>query len=347
MKPTSIIFIVVSVVLIIAGFITMSFAQQAAEVEGIDLLPGAGIRNETVNGDIVKIEIDVKQADVEILGLEGSGAALTENEGAGLPTGSGEYARIELDGFVEGRYEYKYSNLTVSVKDNYDYTTASGLFSAVTNFKGFRNYLNYGEADEEGKTVRIYVKGDIRIECSVGEGNVLISGVRATEDCVVNIGKGDLTLKDCGVDEVYAQNSMGSFEASVKEGNVTVENGGFPRYSVNFGDVPENKSEGGKSADTDGGKQTSDGGNSVMTCTAVTDFGTLKFTESKAYSCAVTPHGENGGEGDTKVKQSGDGSVCDITDSGSAGISISLREYIPGAEKAPEASESGSEKGEM
>jgi len=334
-KPTSIIFIIVSAVLIIAGFVIMGFASQM----DTELTATAGGSDYVVEyaDDINRIEIDVKNANIiiksaaqkgssddrsDIASAETTSAETTSAETASAETASAdETAAAETDGtdepsedapanivtvtsgsdhvkitmknFVEGFYECKYSGRVVSVKDNYDIGSIGGAFSVITNFKGFRHYLDYPSVSKLEKEIIIEISGDVRVNCSVLEGDVTVEGLRSAEPCNVRIGKGDLLLKNSSL--VYTSGAFeptrGEFTACVKDGDVRIENGEYARYTVSLGaaaykmasSASEKKEE--KSPYEDGFNDVIAAEYDINRYTAQTKSGTLTFIGESSVVC--------------------------------------------------------------
>ncbi len=267
MKPTSIIYIIISVVLIIAGFVTMSLAGTLDEGNEKTLLPSddGDYLDETITGDIVSLNINIKKAniiikraeaaDVPMIGEKASvsatetgmqDAAVTGAETSVETTSAPEiavtpdfdsesqYARVKMDNFTRGTYNYEYKSSKITIEDNYDTGTLAGLFSYVTNFEGFRHYINYYKTAELEKTVEIEIRGPIKIKCELGEGNVTIVGIDPETDCEVTIGKGDLKVVSDPSRGVPKADG-GTFTAYVSEGNIDIDSLAFSRYAVSFG----------------------------------------------------------------------------------------------------------------
>ena len=73
MKPVSVVFLIISVILIILGILTCSFAMMQARVQGVQLYDTKNSDGEIENifdfssEEIGKIEINVADADVKII----------------------------------------------------------------------------------------------------------------------------------------------------------------------------------------------------------------------------------------------------------------------------------------
>ncbi len=212
MKPTSIIFLIVSVLLIISGIITMGVANRLGAAEGIVLAETPGdsdehtVTYEYENGSVLKITASVRDADVNIIG----GAARSY---------------VELINFFEGTYELTESNRVLTVRDSVDLTSPDGIASFAMNFKGLRGIVNQINSMGLKKTVNIYLS-DVYpvnvVECSVGEGSVIITGNKSATDYIINIEKGNIQLTDV--------TTTSKLDATIVEGGVILDNCGITRF---------------------------------------------------------------------------------------------------------------------
>ena len=269
--------------------------------------------------DIYRINIDVKDAVVIINGKNMTNVTLPSTDGVESEADSEQLSeensqsgtgntnastvgvessvKVKLTNFTEGLYECQFANRVLSIKDNYDMGSVSGVFSFVKNFKGFRHYLNYHATVDLQKTIEIDVTGDVSINCSVGEGEVTITGIRSSEDCTVNIENGNLTLKDSCVvlDEYTGFPKRGALMASVEKGNVEVEHGEFAKYTVKFGKAAYSTSDGAQNDSENSSvtaydrkehKELGDDYN-IGEYNVTTAFGRLVLKESSPFDCDI------------------------------------------------------------
>lgn len=223
MKPTSIIFLIVSIVLVIGGFATAGVAKQLAAAEGIEL--GEGISDDGENvvytyeydaDNIGKISINVKEATVNVIG------------GAAKPY-------IELVNFPEGMYDFSSSNRVITLNDSAEFTSLSGLASLAMNFKGLRSFVNYYNMMELERTVNIYLcedypvnvidvtamggsvnikdnatSTDYNIDIAVGELNM--DNIHTSSSVSVEVETGDINLNGCEIEQMSAKLGVGSIK---------------------------------------------------------------------------------------------------------------------------------------
>lgn len=205
MKPASIIFLVIALLLGIGGYACMRIGQSKAAAEGIELLPVTSDEDlvfeyEYDEDTIGKVAINVKNAYVNIIG----GASR---------------AYVELINFPEGMYEFSSSNRVLTISNNSDLSQLTDMASLIFNFKGLRTLINYYNIREREQTINIYVTDDIPInifECKLEGGDVSISDNSSKSDYNITIGTGELTLKNI--------NTSSAASLSIGEGELTIDN---------------------------------------------------------------------------------------------------------------------------
>ncbi len=208
MKPASIIFLIVSVILIVLGFVTTGVAMNLApegekpvvEIEdkniGYTAAP-IGIK------DVEKIELKLKDANVNIIG------------GAEIP-------RVELFNFPEGLYSAPLpeNKQTFTVTDLSDFNSFSGVAAIASNFGGLRSFVNYFKLAKYEKTVNIYLSADYPvnvISCSLESGNVTIEDCVGSADYNITLVSGDVTVKNV--------DTTSSVNVNISTGNLNLDGG--------------------------------------------------------------------------------------------------------------------------
>ena len=225
MKPTSIIFLIISLVLIILGVTVTGVAKRLAAADDVQLVVNASDEeNNSVftyqynEDNIAKIALNLKNAKVNIIG------------GAETPY-------IELKNFSEGMYGFSATNRVITVNDNVDFTSLSGVASLASNFKGLRGFVNHFKLSKLEKTVNVYLCPEYPvnvIDCKVESGEVNIASCISFADYNVSIGDGKLTVTDVetssllnisiGTGSANIQNSrIAKFSAAVENGSVTFD----------------------------------------------------------------------------------------------------------------------------
>lgn len=207
MKPTSIIFLIVSVLLIIVGAITAGVANRMGAAEGIVLTESKGgdeadhtVTYEYEKDRILKISACVDSADINIIG------------GAAKPY-------VELVNFFGGTYELTTTNRVLTIKDSVDLTSPQGIASFVMNFGGLRGVVNQITSSGLEKKINIYLTDAApvnAVELVLGEGNVTVRANKAATDYVVSMESGNLELAD-----VVTSSKL---EVTIAEGGITLDN---------------------------------------------------------------------------------------------------------------------------
>lgn len=219
MKPTSIIFLIVAVALVIGGFTTAGVAKQMAATNGIDLSITSSegsspiVTSHNYGADnIGKIQVDARDATVTVIG------------GADTPY-------VELVNFTEGMYELSAANRVLVIKEGADFTSLSGIASLVTNFKGLRSFVNYYNMRNLEKRVNIYICNEFpvnAVEISLGTGDVTVNNITASSDISIDIGEGTLTMTDI--------NTTSSVEVNIGNGNAELDNCYIEQMTVSIGE---------------------------------------------------------------------------------------------------------------
>ena len=181
MKPTSIIFLVLSLILIVTGYISMEMATTLAENDGTglyadDTLDEDGNRLSTVlfnSNDYDKIEINVSDATVYLL--------------------RGDEEKVVFKNYTEGSHTEIKSGVSYVISDNLsaiDMIT-SGKFNLT--FKGLRHYWHDREILSRPKEVFVYTTENTAlnsVEIRLGKGTVKIVDYEAAFDVMAYVTDG-------------------------------------------------------------------------------------------------------------------------------------------------------------
>ncbi len=220
MRPTSVIFLIISILLAcIGGMLCLSAVSKAEETGEVlfesvktedgnyvktvyyGLQEGESADNSSSKNNIKKMEFDLENVDVEIRGGQ-------------------DVNKIELYNFTEGMYSY-----ATSVGGALTFEDLNGLLKMISfgtsgiNFKGFRNLLFYREYANLDRKMIIYIKEGsniTNISCSVKAGSISVSGLSVATDITVSSDSGDVVI------DGIAQHS--SLDINVKSGSVSVKN---------------------------------------------------------------------------------------------------------------------------
>ena len=224
LKPTSIIYLILSIILIATGYVGMNMATTLAESEGTSLYSvetdedGNRINTLTYSSqDYDRVEINVTKATVYLC--------------------VGNEEKIVLKNYTEGSFTPSENGVSFVLSDNMsamDMIT-SGTFNL--SFKGLRHYWHDREILQKDKEVYIYTTPYTElngIDVVLGEGNVIIEDYEAKFDVMAHADAGSITVKDssaaafnltggrCKVSVSGA--TAPSLHSTVSNGNVTVSN---------------------------------------------------------------------------------------------------------------------------
>ncbi len=169
MKPTSIIFLVVSVLLIVGGIITCAIAKDIAITDGYTLFNdaeggGTYVRHDFQASGIMKVEMNVTDAEINIYG-------------------GAEESYIEFFNFRDGLYTLASTGNTITL-DEIPNLKSLMSFQGGFSFSGMRYFLRFGNVASGPKKVNVYIGADSSMKIiSVAGDNCTVSvdklGVRA------------------------------------------------------------------------------------------------------------------------------------------------------------------------
>ena len=217
MKPASIIFLVLSVLIIAAGLGLCFFAQNKAEKEGIELFEISA----DSEGDVVE-KLDFAEYDVGRIFLN-----LTECD---IVITKGDKSRAELLNFAAGTYAQSFTNQTFSVDNTISFSSILSFAENKPKFNGIRQYLQYynsslanrdKEKEEKKKQIKIYINPEDQIkiyDIKVSKGSVTLSDITSRGgEYKITVGKGDVSVKNVTTSSSVTVNvSEGNVSASVK-----------------------------------------------------------------------------------------------------------------------------------
>ena len=236
MRPTSIIFLCLSVLLIVGGIVTCYIAAEMAADQGIELFETAGGENsnELITLDdksLNKISLVLKDADVNIYG-------------------DAEEPYIELVNYA-GSYSFAVSDGILTVDESIGFLQLLNFGEKQVKFGGLRQYLLRRDTEPGQKTVNIYLTGSYQLkqfEIKLDSGNVTVKGMKIRPDFTIKIGTGDLLFEqnkihsavtiDIGTgNAVLRETDLLSLEATVKRGDLSyfAHNFAYQTYEITAG----------------------------------------------------------------------------------------------------------------
>ncbi len=224
MKPASIIFLVLSIILIITGYVSCEMAKGMAQTEGISLYNDSvdddGNRVNTIHfnsNEYDRIEVNITKAKVYLM--------------------IGDEEKVVLKNYTEGSFTGSASGVSYIITDNQsalDMIT-SGNFNL--SFSGIRHYWHDRDILSREKEVYIYtteataVNG---IDIVLGEGTLTIDKYKAAFDVMAEVNSGEVLIRgseaaafnitgaDCKL--MAEDSSAARFHADIKNGSVNLKN---------------------------------------------------------------------------------------------------------------------------
>ena len=220
MKPVSLIFLIIAVILTIVGLLMCSVASLQAKRQGVDLFDTKIVNGQSeseydFSEDVIgKIQIEVSDCDVNII----CGA---------------DKNKVIMNNFSSAGYICEVENRALVIEDTVNLFDITDIIeNGKIRFKGFRYYLRDRKITTGSKSLDVYIsdKFDIKIiDVTVNNGDVNIAGYENNMDYTVKISKGKLTASDIVTgSEVTATIEKGSanlFHVAAKTVNVTVDDG--------------------------------------------------------------------------------------------------------------------------
>ena len=156
MKPTSIIFLIVSVALIIGGIITCAVARDIAITDGYALFSdteggGSYVRHDFQASGINKIELIVTDVEINVYG-------------------GAEESYIEFFNFREGLYTLTTTGNSISL-DEMPNLNSLLSFQNGFSFSGMRYFLRFGNTVSGPKKVNVYIGADSALKIISATGD--------------------------------------------------------------------------------------------------------------------------------------------------------------------------------
>ncbi len=209
MKPTSVIFLIVAVLVACLGLLLCMSANNMAAAEGISLFSQTGDENNNYvttrivenYEDIKKIVVNVSDVNVHIYGNQ------SEN-------------KVELVNFTDGTYTYTQGKSSLQISDNSGLSTIVDLENFKINFNGFRDYLHYFKYKSKQRTINIYLTADsplTKIDVTA-KGNSDVFAVDLSGECdyKFKLTEGDLTVKNVTTDSSIIVESAADSTVSIE-----------------------------------------------------------------------------------------------------------------------------------
>ena len=203
MKPTSIVSLIISVLLIILGLVTCMIAQNMANANGELLFSETredGLVNtvDLTDSEISKIELLVTDAEINIIGKGGK-------------------ACIEFVNFRENYYNLSVANRVLSFSEIPDVVSMLKFWENGFTFKGMRYILNYAKDQEQPtdvkKIINLYLPGDKEIkifEIGADTCTLNIEGMSSGTDYNITVENADISINGLKTTSNFNVNSRES-----------------------------------------------------------------------------------------------------------------------------------------
>ncbi len=221
MKPTSIIFLILAAVLIVAGAVTCSVAQSRAESENVSIFcydyneNGEPIEKiDLTTENINKITVSLSDCDVEIV------------------TGA-ERSELELVNFEKYKYSLSTGDSELELSDSIGIKSVIRFNSGSFSFEGLRYIFPFGgkgkpkisDGAQRRAILRLADTTTVRnAVVEIENGDVSLNGLTLKADFNVSVENGNI--------RVLSDSSAVSYKLTAKNGNVDISDPTFSGSAV-------------------------------------------------------------------------------------------------------------------
>lgn len=209
MKPTSVIFLIVSILLACVGVILCMTATSLANEQGIGLFAQVGdgednyVHSEEFSEEELK-KIVIKVSDVKVNVIGGA-----------------EKSKIELVNFPNNSYQIQAGRSTLQISDNAGISGIVDVENLKINFNGFRDYLHYVFYDSvKEKSLNLYLTENadlVNLNITTTTGDISVSELTTDCDFKIVISNGVVEFRD-----VITESSV-QIE-STESANISIDN---------------------------------------------------------------------------------------------------------------------------
>lgn len=212
MKPTSVIFLIVSILLACVGFLLCITASSLATEQGIGLFTQIGDEDDNyiatqtfTEEDLKKIVIKVSDVNVNVIG-------------------GSEESKIELVNFMNNSYNIQAGRSTLQISDNSGITGIIDLENFKINFGGFRDYLHYlfdfiEGNEKKAQILNVYLTDEadlVNFNITVGDGEISLSHIQTECDYKIVLANGVVEIDDVITDSSIQIESTESSNIEIK-----------------------------------------------------------------------------------------------------------------------------------
>ena len=209
MKPTSVIFLIVAVLIICLGVLLCITGNSMATDMGISIFAQTGdsennfSTTETFESEeLKKVVLNFTDVNVNVYG-------------------GAEEEKVELVNFTDGTYVYSLSKSTMQIYENSGITSFIDLDNFKIYFNGFRDYLHHYKYRDKQRSVNLYLKNEadiIKFEITTQSGNITVKDLALGCDYKITTSTGILSLENVTTDSNIALES--TKESSMELKNV-------------------------------------------------------------------------------------------------------------------------------
>ena len=238
MKPTSLIFLALSLILVFCGFMTCTVAKDMAEKQGIkiydqeknddgDYVYTFNISEETVT----KLNINFSDVDINVYGTD-------------------KQSYVELKNFDVNSYKTTLSGSSVTVEGDVGFLSSLvNMSGGGLQFKGLRHFILDKPDPERPKTVNVYLSKNAGIKTlniTLSDGNIFCENVSTSVDYFINAANSDVFFDKVNTGSAAIINisngnasvltsEIASLSVTIDTGNFTVlSNGAYSQVTTSY-----------------------------------------------------------------------------------------------------------------
>ncbi len=212
MKPTSVIFLIVSILLACVGFLLCITASSLATEQGIGLFTQIGDEDDNYVATQIFTEEDLKKIVVKVSNVNVN------------VIGGAEESKIELVNFMNNSYNIQAGRSTLQISDNSGITGIIDLENFKINFGGFRDYLHYIFDYIEGnekkvQTLNVYLTDEadlVNFNITVDDGDITVSNMQTDCDYKIVLANGVVEIDGVTTDSSVQIESTVSSNIEIK-----------------------------------------------------------------------------------------------------------------------------------
>lgn len=221
MKPGSIIFLIVSVLIIIAGLVLCAIGVNVAQEQGVALF---STDVSVVDGDVIRSDVlDDSSINKVKMNLDDVNIHIARSD-------NGE-AYVELHNFRVGSYDYSVQNKMLLIDNETSIFSIMRIAEGNFSFNGLRHYLTYKNGTNTQKELYLYLTESATVntfDISCTRGNITLDDLSLTADYNISLQAGDITLTSV--------TTKSTFNVSTNKGIITLDNASCRQGNIVVGE---------------------------------------------------------------------------------------------------------------